>query len=170
MTSQKTLDDRLDKILSLSGRWIAAAPLALIAVQFTIVVMVFVFGIGSIQLQESLQYLNALIFLGGAGYTALHDDHVRVDIFYSKMSPRAQALVRLIGTCLLLGPFLALYLYAAFPYVIDSWAIQEASIEVSGLSFVYILKTLILLFPLTLLLAGLSDLLKAVRDLKEGAA
>lgn len=154
------LIDHLDAFQEWSGRILAVLPLALIVTQFIVVLMVYVFGSGSIQLQESLLYINAAIFLGGAGYTAVKDGHVRVDLFYSKMSARAQAWVNFLGTLFLLTPFLILFWVSALPYVLDSWAIMETSVEASGLPIVYILKSTLLLFAFTLSLHALADLLR----------
>jgi TRAP-type mannitol/chloroaromatic compound transport system permease small subunit len=39
-------------------------------------------------------YLFSLIFMLGAGYTLKHNGHVRIDVVYGRLSPRAQALGR----------------------------------------------------------------------------
>ncbi len=154
------LIDRLDAFQEWSGRLLAIMPLALILVQFIIVLTVYVFGSGSIQLQESLLYINAVLFLGGAGYTAVKDGHVRVDLFYSTMPKRKRAWVNFAGTLFLLIPFLGLFWISALPYVLDSWKIMETSVEASGLPFVYILKSTLLLFAFTLTLHAVADLLR----------
>ncbi|NVJ69013.1 MAG: TRAP transporter small permease subunit [Alphaproteobacteria bacterium] len=155
----------LDRFQEKSGNVLAVLPLALVLVQFSVVLLVYVFSTGSIQLQESLQYINAMMFLGGAGYTAIKDGHVRVDIFYSQMSEKRQALVNFAGTLFLLVPFLILFWISSLPYVLDSWAIMETSVEASGLPFVYILKSTLLLFALTLSLHAVADLLRFGRVL-----
>ncbi len=150
----------IDAFSEKSGQVLAVLPLALVLVQFAVVLMVYVFASGSIQLQESLQYINAVMFLGGAGYTAVRGEHVRVDIFYSKFSDRGKALVNFLGTLFLLVPFLILFWMSALPFVADSWAIGETSVEASGLPYVYILKSTLLLFALTLSLHALADLIR----------
>ena len=155
--------DGIDTLLEASGKILAITPLLLILVQFAIVLMVYVFAIGNVKLQESLQYINALMFLGGAGYTALHQGHVRVDLFYSKFTERKKRTVDTFGTLFLLIPFLGLFWWASFPFIIDSWRFQEASVEASGLPIVYILKTTLLLFALSLSLHAISHLLKSLR-------
>ena len=158
----------LDRVTAGTGAILAMTPLALVIVQFSVVLMVYVFGRGSVQLQESLQYINALMFLGGAGYTALKDDHVRVDLIYSRLSPRGRTWVNFVGTCLLLVPFLAMFWWASLPYVLASWSIGEGSVEASGLPFVYILKSTLLLFALTLSINTLADLLRFGQRLFSG--
>ena len=145
---------------------LAVLPLLLVLVQFAVVLLVYVFSSGSIQLQESLQYINAVMFLGGAGYTALKNEHVRVDLFFSKFSDQGKAKVNFCGTLFLLFPFLALMWIAGVPYVLDSWRILETSVESSGLPFVYILKTTLLLFALTMTLHGIADAIRSFKQMR----
>lgn len=147
----------LDKLNERFGRFLALTPLALMLVQFSIVLLVYVFGLGSIMMQESLQYINALMFLGGAGYTALYDDHVRVDIFYSKLKPKNRDMADLFGTVFFLWPMLILLWVLTIPYVAESWRISEGSVETSGLPFVYLLKSTILLFCISLSLFAIAQ-------------
>ncbi|MCK0069613.1 TRAP transporter small permease subunit [Kordiimonas laminariae] len=145
---------------------LAVLPLLLVLVQFAVVLLVYVFSSGSIQLQESLQYINAVMFLGGAGYTALKNEHVRVDLFFSKFSDQGKAKVNFFGTLFLLFPFLTLMWAAGVPYVLDSWRILETSVESSGLPFVYILKTTLLLFALTMTLHGIADAIRSFKQMR----
>jgi len=50
---------------------------------------------------------------------------------------------------------------ASWDYVFASWAIGETSAENTGLPFVYLLKTLMLIMPVTLLLQGIAEILKS---------
>jgi TRAP-type mannitol/chloroaromatic compound transport system permease small subunit len=94
---------------------------------------------------------------------------VRVDVFYSKASPRAKAAIDLTGSLLLLLPFMAVILWFAVPYVSRSWSILERSREASGLPFVYLLKTLIPLFALLMALQGTSQAIRASLILRSAA-
>jgi TRAP-type mannitol/chloroaromatic compound transport system permease small subunit len=160
--------EAIDSFLEATGRMLAVLPLLLILVQFVVVLMVYVFATGSIQIQESLQYINAMMFLGGAGYTAVRDEHVRVDLFYSKFPNTKKAFIDFWGTLLLLGPFLGLFWMTALPYVASSWQTMEHSVESSGLPFVYILKTTLLLFAFTMSLHAVSTLIRSFKEMREG--
>lgn len=142
------------------GRVIGVALLALIVIQLALVVGASVFAWGSIWLQESRLYINALIFLGGAGYTLKHEDHVRVDPFYRDADPTAKAWVDFLGTLIFLVPVLFLLWYVGLPYMLDSWASREGSTETGGIPFVYVLKGTVLLLAGTLSLQGLAMLLR----------
>ncbi len=148
------------RIQTAFGALAGLALALLVLIQFGLVVMNAAFAEGSIWLQESRLYLNALIFLGAAGYTLMRDAHVRVDIFFNDLGRADRALVDILGTLLFLVPFLVVLWWAAAPYVADSWAIREGSTETGGIPFVYGLKSLILLFAATLALAALALLVE----------
>jgi TRAP-type mannitol/chloroaromatic compound transport system permease small subunit len=139
------------------GRTIAWLALFLDLLQFVVVVMRYVFGLGSVKMQESIVYMHATIFMVAAGYTLLHNGHVRCDIFYAGASPRAKAWIDLFGVLVFLLPMCVLIAWVAWPYVAASWAVREGSPEGSlGLPAVFLLKSVILVFAGLLALQGLS--------------
>jgi TRAP-type mannitol/chloroaromatic compound transport system permease small subunit len=141
------------------------AWLALVLVLNTglVVLLRYAFQTGSIPLQESLIYINAVLFTMGAAYTLKRDGHVRVDIFYSRLSVRHQALINLFGTLFFLMPVCGFILWSSWDYVSLSWQIRERSVETSGLPIVYLLKSTILLLAALLWWQGIAEMLKAVR-------
>lgn len=156
----------IDAINERIGRTIAWAALAMVLVQFTVVVMRYVFGIGSILMQESVIYLHAILFLIGSGYTLLHDGHVRLDIFYRDASVRTKALVDLWGSIGLLIPVTVLIWWFSWPYVAGSWEVLEGSRETSGIHAVFLLKTVILVFAALMFVQGISLLARSILTLK----
>ena len=120
--------------------------LFMVLVTFLVVVLRYVFDLGFIWLQETVTWMHAAVFMLGAAYTLLGDEHVRVDVFYREASPQRKALVNLFGALLLLAPMCLLTLMMAAPYVAASWAIREGSNETSGIQAVFLLKTLIPIF------------------------
>ena len=154
--------DKLEQISEVSGRLIAWFTLLIVLITFMVVVLRYVFDFGSIALQESISYLHAFVFMLGAAYTLKHDSHVRVDIFYRKMSMIKKAWVDLLGTLLLLFPVCLFILFSSWDYVFTSWSQFEESGEAGGLAFVYILKTTLLIMPLLLMLQGTALTLKSL--------
>lgn len=152
------------------GRLSLYLIIAMALVQFAIVVFRYVFGLNFIAMQESVTYLHGAVFLLAGGYALLTDDHVRVDIFYRDASPGRKALVDLAGTYLLLFPFCFVALWAAGPYVANSWAVQEGSMEQSGIKGVYLLKTLIPIYLVLLMLAGFAIASRAAATLASRSA
>ncbi|MEM8798579.1 MAG: TRAP transporter small permease subunit [Pseudomonadota bacterium] len=137
------------------GRVAAFAALALVLMQFALIIALNVFRIPSIWGQESLVYINALIFLGAGGYTLLKEAHVRVDLFYSQMGERARAIVNLVGVGLALIPFCILLWWFGIPYVVAAWQNLEGSRETGGIPAVFLLKSMVLVFTFGLTLQAL---------------
>ena len=152
---------RIDRLIAAIGRAVMWLALAVVLGQFAVVLMRYLFGIGSIWLAESIIYAHAALFLLAAGWTLQANGHVRVDVFYSDASPRAKAIVDLLGSLILLMPFVAVIAWYSLPYAARSWAVLERSRETSGLPFVYLLKTLIPLFAFLLGLAGIAQAIRA---------
>ncbi len=150
----------IDRLSAAVGRAVTWCLLAMVLVQMTVVLMRYVFGLGSIWLTESIVYAHATLFMAAAAWTLQRGGHVRVDIFYADASPRTRAIVDLAGALILLLPFVGVLAWVSLPYAARSWAILERSREASGLPLVFLLKTLI---PLFALLLGLQGIAQAVR-------
>lgn len=153
---------RLDGLNDRVGRATAWLALAMVLIQFIVVVLRYVFSIGFIPMQESIWYLHGILFMLGAGYTLLHNGHVRVDIFYREASPRAKAWVDLFGVVVLLLPVCALILAFSWSYVINGWKVLEGSTETGGIPLVFALKTMIWGFVALVGLQGISLALRSI--------
>jgi len=140
----------------------------MVIVEFAVVLMRYVFGIGSVALQESVIYLHAATFMLACGAVLARDGHVRVDVVYGRIGARWQALVDLLGALFFVVPLAVLTFHVSLPYVARSWAILEGSRETSGLPFVYLLKTLIPAFAVLLAVQGISMALRAFAALAAG--
>jgi TRAP-type mannitol/chloroaromatic compound transport system permease small subunit len=123
--------------------------------------MRYVFGVSVLAMQESIWYMHSIVFLVAAGYTLLHDGHVRVDVIYGGLGTRGKAWVDLFGVLFVLLPVCIMIWWVSWPYVAAAWRVREGSIEVSGIQGVYLLKTCILIFAGTLILQGISLAIKS---------
>lgn len=159
------LADRIDRLNVAIGRTVAWLVLAVVLLQFTLVVARYLIGIGSIWLTETVIYAHAMLFMLAAAWTLHAGGHVRVDVFYADASARTRARVDLIGALLLLLPFMLVLLWLSVPYAARSWAILEHSQEASGLPLVFVLKTLISLFALLMALQGIAQAIRAAAAL-----
>ena len=157
----------IDRIIAAIGRIAAWAVLVVVLVEFTVVLLRYGLGVGSIWLQETVVYAHAALFMLAAAWTLAAGGHVRVDIFYARASARHKAWVDLLGTACFLLPFMAALLLLSLPYVGRSWAILERSREASGLPLVFVLKTLIPAFAALMLLQGASLAIRGARTLAD---
>lgn len=148
------------------GRAVSWLTLAMVLVTFFVAVMRYGFAWGRVWIQESYVWMHGIVFMIGAGYTLLHNGHVRVDIFYRPASLRYRALVDLFGSLLLLLPMVVTVFVVSWPYVLESWLKLETSREAGGLPGLFLLKTVILLFCVLVGLQGLSLAAKAYLALR----
>lgn len=156
------LSESIDRFNHALGRGSAWLALLMVVITLIIVILRYGFNMGSIALQESVMYVNALVFTLGAAYTLKDQGHVRVDIFYSNFSDRRKAIVDTIGVILFLFLTMAFIAWSSWDYVSVSWRIRESSAETSGLAYVYLLKTTIYLLVGLLSLQGVSELIKSI--------
>lgn len=157
--------DTIDRFTTAIGRGAAWLVLAIVLLQFALVLARYVFGLGSIWLTETVMYGHATLFLLASAWTLRAGGHVRVDVFYADASPRTRAIVDLAGALLLLLPFALVLLWLAAPYAARSWAVLERSQETSGLPLVFALKTLIPVFAVMMALQGAAQAIRAVQAL-----
>ena len=114
---------------------------------------------------EAQWYLFSLVFLLGAAYTLTLDKHVRVDVFYGRLSARGKAWVDLIGSLFFLVPFCLCGLWVCFPTVMSSVEVQEMSPDPGGLPR-YPIKIMILVCFALLLLQAISEIIKKIETIK----
>lgn len=157
----------LDQLAETTGQVVSWATLFMVIITFLVVVLRYLFDTGWIAMQESTTYLHATVFMLGAAFTLKHEGHVRVDIFHRNLSDKGKAWVDLLGAVLLLLPVCLFIFWISWQYVHDSWAVLEGSREAGGIPGVFLLKSLILLFPLTLTLQAVSTVLRNIRTIRK---
>ena len=162
MQALTSFADRVDRLTAAIGRTAAWLVLAVVLLQFALVVARYLFGLGSVWLTETVIYAHASVFMLAAAWTLRLGGHVRVDILYASVSARTKALIDLVGAVLLLLPFMLVLFALSVPYAARSWAIFEHSQEASGLPLVFVLKTLIPLFASLMALQGVSQAIRAI--------
>lgn len=160
----------IDRTNDVTGRGLAWLSIAMVVVQFMVVIMRYVFGVSWLMMQESIIYMHGILFMIAAGYTLLYDGHVRVDIFYRDAKERTKAMVDMLGSALLLIPVMIMILLGAVPYVRQSWASLEGSVETSGIPAVFLLKTVILVFCILLGMQGVSLFIRSLITVMGGPA
>lgn len=116
----------LDSFTEIIGKTAAYFSVLMVLVTCYIVVTRYIFNTGAIAIQESVIYLNALLFLATAAFTLKHNGHVRVDIFYNSGSTRYKAWVNFLGGIFLLLPVSIFILWVSWDYVMASCAGKNA--------------------------------------------
>jgi TRAP-type mannitol/chloroaromatic compound transport system permease small subunit len=110
-------------------------------------------------LLEIQWYLFSGIFLLGAAYTLLHNEHVRIDVIAGRLSRRTQAWIEVFGTAFFLLPMCGMILWLAMPFAMHSFQSEEMSVNAGGL-ILWPVKMLLPIGFALLTLQGLSELIK----------
>lgn len=152
----------IDDLNTRVGHLVAWCVVYMVLMQFAVVILRYVFSMGFIAIVESIWYMHGMLFMIGAGYTLLKDGHVRVDLFYREAQPRTKAWVDLLGALVFLLPVVFLTFWYSWSYVVNSWRVFEISSEAGGLPFIYLYKTVILVFATLIGLQGISLAIKAL--------
>ena len=112
-------------------------------------------------LLEIQWYLFAAIFMLCSPYTLQKNEHVRIDVLSSKLSPRGLAVIDIIGTLFFLLPMVIVVLWLSLPLVADSYKINEMSANAGGL-IRWPVKILLPIGFTLLALQGISELIKRI--------
>ena len=117
-------------------------------------------------LNDSIQYVHAIIFMVGVSYALKYGEHVRIDIVYRNLQMRTRAWINIIGTLLLFYPMFIFLLVMSWQYVINAWDVMESSSRPGGLPFLYVLKTFLLIMPVMMIVQGTAILLRNIQRLQ----
>ena len=152
----------VEKYINFIGEKISYLIPVMTLLMIIVIVSRYFFGVGRTDLQELVMYFHALIFLGCSGYVFNKDEHVRVDIFYRGATTKYKDLINVIFGFIFLLPVAFVVGFYSIELINMSWKIQETSTEAGGLPYVFVQKTFILLFPLTLFAAFFNQLIKTI--------
>lgn len=83
------------------------------------------FNAPTIWAYDTLCMAGGVIYLLGASYDYKHDAHTRVDLLYSKLTPRVQAIVNIISSLILFFPLMIVMLKLSITWAIKAWVGNE---------------------------------------------
>lgn len=148
------------------GKTVSWLTLFLVLLICVDVVMRYLFDFTKVWIIELEIYFFAIIFLLGSGYAFKHDKHVRVDVFYTKLSPKKKAVVDLLGGIFFLLPWTCIIVWVGYNYSYFSFMMNEGSAQPGGIPALYILKFMIVIGFVFLLLQAISSILKSIQILQ----
>jgi len=117
----------IDSINEWVGRQMKWLVFALIVIICSEVVLRYVFNKPTIQLPCIVTMTGASLYALSFGYILLHKGHVRVDVFYTRLSERKKAILDAILTVVFFFPVIGLLTYAAGNWMGFAWASGERS-------------------------------------------
>ena len=145
-------------IVSIVGKMATWLIVLMVAVQFSIVVVRYVFDVNFLWAQEFVLALHGVSFMLIAPWTLMQMRHVRIDVVSERFSKTAQGRLNLMGFLCLLLPMMIAIFASSIGYVIEAWSIMEGSVELSGLPGKFLLKTVIPIFAVLMVLAAVAAL------------
>lgn len=162
MSVAKRIASSIDGMNERVGIFVSWTTFGLVLVVFIDVVMRYLFNTSYVFTQELEWHIFSFIFLVGAGYTLLHDGHVRVDIIYQAVSPKARAWIDLLGVIFFLVPGCLMVVETSAAFTWSAFTVWEGSPDPGGIPLRFIVKGFIPLGFSLLLLQGISMGIKSV--------
>jgi TRAP-type mannitol/chloroaromatic compound transport system permease small subunit len=155
----------IDALNERVGRIVLWFVLVMVLVSAGNAVSRYLFNISSNAFLELQWYLFALVFLLCAGYTLLHNEHIRIDVVTSRFSARTRAWIDVFGTVCFLLPAALFILWLSWPMFANAWVSGEVSSNAGGL-IRWPARLMIPVGFLLLSLQGLSELIKRIAFLR----
>jgi TRAP-type mannitol/chloroaromatic compound transport system permease small subunit len=146
----------IDSLNEWVGHMTAWVTLVLVVIIVVDVIMRYLFNTSFVFTQELEWHTFSFIFLIGAGYTLLHDAHVRVDIIYQRLGAKGKAWVNLLGTIIFLIPGCVMVILTSWKFTYNAWSVLEGSPDPGGIPYRFIVKGMIPVGFTLLLLQGIS--------------
>lgn len=162
------VSERLRSFVEFVGRWGAVFILPLV---FVTMWDVFLRKVGGMQvwlvehfgrpfestvIQEMEWHFHTALFTLVLGYGLVRNRHVRVDLVREKLSFRTQTWIEFLGLTFFVIPYCLIVGYFAIVFSWDSFMVMEKSASTVGLSYRYIIKSVLVFGLFTALLAGIA--------------
>jgi len=155
---------KIGKIVKTTGVVCSRLSFLLVILVSSDVLLRYIFNFSSASLYELEWHIFALIFLFGSVYTLYIGEHVRVDVFYNKLSKKNKKIIDLLGNVFFLIPFGLVISYTSLPFVQDSYRILESSPDPGGLPYRFIIKSVITISFFLLSVVGVVKIMNSLKS------
>jgi len=161
MQAMLKISRAIDALNEFIGRWVYWLVLAVVLISAGNAIIRKTFSMSSNAWLELQWYLFSAIFLLGAGFTLLRNEHVRIDVLAGRFSARGQAWIDVIGTLFFLLPMAVVIAWLSWPFFTITWIHNEVSGSAGGL-ILWPARILIPIGFVLLALQGVSELVKRI--------
>ncbi len=160
------------RVIDSVNEWIGQATkwllLVLVAVVFLDIFARYVFNIGLAWSYETAQMLGASINALAWGYVRLHRSHIRIDVFYQKLSVKTRVWFDVIMTIVLFFPVFFVLLYTCMKWAIFAWINNESMIMSHWYPPAAPMRTIIVIGLILLFLQFVAETIRDIYFLKYG--
>lgn len=161
MNALLALSRAIDAVTERVGRLVYWLILAVVLISAANATVRKLFNYSSNAYLEIQWYLFSVIFLFGAGYTLLRNEHVRIDIIAGRLSARAQNWIDIFGIVLFLFPMSVVIMWLGWPVFVDSYVRNEVSTNAGGL-IIWPARLMVPVGFALLIMQGVSELIKRI--------
>ena len=165
MNAMLALSRAIDAITERVGRFVYWLVLIVVLISAANAIVRKLFNYSSNAYLEIQWYLFSVIFLFGAGYTLLRNEHVRIDIIAGRLSARAQNWIDVVGIVLFLWPMSFVIMWLSWPLFVDSLARHEVSSNAGGL-LIWPARLMMPIGFALLIMQSVSELIKRIAFLR----
>ncbi len=157
--------DRISEWTGIAAAWLVLPLTLLVSYE---VVMRYFFNLPSNWGYDVCWMLYGMSFMIGGAYTLLHKGHVRIDIVYNVMSPRAQRIFDSVAYAVFFLFVTIIFTWAGFKFAADAW-ISGEYLSTSTWKFPSgPIKTVIPVAYFLLSLQSLAELIRCLSSLRKG--
>lgn len=165
MNALLSLSRAIDRVTDRLGHGIYWLVLAAVLISAANATVRKIFNYSSNSFLEIQWYLFSAVFLFLAGYTLLHNEHVRIDIVTGRLSPRVRAWIDIFGTLFFLLPMAFTIMVLSWPIFVDAYERHEVSTNAGGL-IIWPARLLVPVGFFLLIVQALSELIKRIAFLQ----
>jgi len=156
----RELARKIDAFQERFGRAVSWLMFGMVVVVFGDVIFRYLLNRSYVFVQELEWHLFGLVYLLAGGYVTLHDEHIRVDVVYAKLSPRTRAWLDFALIWVMYFPACFLIMYTAWPFVRNAYLVNEGSPDPGGIPARWVLKSVIIIGFALMAVQGLSQAIK----------
>ena len=154
--------DGINNFVRRVGHIAAWANVVLIGIILLQVILRYGFNNGMVELEELIWHLYAVGIMFGLSYAMTTDSHIRVDLIHMHLSPKKRYIIEILGLTILLMPFLWTIIHHSIGWVYQSFEMQEASSNPTGLPYRWIIKSVLPISFSLMFLAATARLIQSV--------
>ncbi|MBL8708013.1 MAG: TRAP transporter small permease subunit [Rhodospirillaceae bacterium] len=156
----------IDAVTAFIGRAVKWLILVAVLVSAGNAIIRKVFDSSSNAWLELQWYLFGAVFMLAAAYTLQQNEHIRIDVLSNHLAKRTRDWIDLVCHVVFLLPFVLMMVWLCVPFVIDSVASQEMSMNAGGL-IIWPAKAIILAGFVLLLAQAISEIIKRIAVLAD---
>ena len=142
------------------ARWLAVVLILLLSFE---VVMRYVFNSPTVWVMQTSMMVGGTLVALGWSYVLQQQAHVRVDVFYGRLSAKHKALVNILGAIFVMFPFVGFLAYKAGAQALYSYKMGEVMSETAWYPPIFPVRAVVFLALALFLLQGIAQFIRDLR-------